>query len=121
MVFGIEEDHVVRACVDNVIPPLGGGHAQEDKWIWRFGAGLSMSQVNLNRFCAVVAERVYTDVLREHYMECHGIPGAIRILCFGSDCDFERVAMAEKGWAIKIRCVPGTRDRLWACSILKKT
>ena len=51
--------------------------------------GLSMSQVEFDRFRTVVAERVYTDVLREHYMECHGIPGAIRIECFGSDCDFE--------------------------------
>src|SRR5437899_1752757 len=35
VVFGTEEDHVVRACVNDVVPPFGRGHAQEDEWLWR--------------------------------------------------------------------------------------
>src|SRR2546428_12710246 len=56
-----------------------------------------MIQVNFDRFRTVVAERVYTNVLREHYMERYGIPGAIRIVCFGSDCDFERSGDSREG------------------------
>ena len=56
-----------------------------------------MIQVNFDRFRTVVAERVYTNVLREHYMERHGVPGAIRIVCFGSDCDLERGGDGREG------------------------
>src|SRR5947199_190006 len=73
-----EEDHVVRACVHDVLPPTRRREGEIDDRLPRCGDGATVRQGERNRLRAIMALRRDPDLLVQHRMEGDRVPGAVR-------------------------------------------
>src|SRR2546425_4540403 len=74
----LEEHHVIRARVHDVVPPLCGGEGEEDERVRRRGRGPSSGEFNPDRLRAMMTTGCDPDLLVQHRMERHRVPGAVR-------------------------------------------
>ena len=79
VLFGREVDHVVGACVDQIIIPFCDWDAQEYQRVLRPARDpLPMVQLQPDWFCAVVTEGGNVSIMVKHDMKGDGVPGTIR-------------------------------------------
>src|SRR3989442_10168427 len=78
MSAGLEEHHVVRARVHDVVPPLCGGEGEEDERVRRRGRRPTFGEFDPDRSRAMMTAGCDPNQLVQHRMERYRVPGAVR-------------------------------------------